>query len=621
MNQEGRKPLDDAQEASRPSGDRPAPAQETNDRSTGMKLVNPQPPISGIPRPQSGIPRPDSAAAPPPGSIPQPSGPLGNTLNGLPQGEPVPSGQGGMEHNPTLMHPEAEPVSIPQAPLSADSRPPPPPNSDQDPYLGCTIDNRYRVESLLGEGGMGVVYQCRHKIIDKKVAMKILRAELAREKEVTDRFLIEAKAASAIDNEHVIDISDFGQLPDGSAYFVMEFLDGVPLSAIIAEGRPLPTPRIVHLSLQLAKGLEAAHNAGIVHRDLKPDNIFLIRRAGNSEFVKVLDFGIAKVSTAATGRLTQAGSVFGTPHYMSPEQAAGAPVDHRGDIYAVGVILFELATGRLPFEADNFMAILTQHIYKAPTLPRSLVADVPPELEAIILKCLSKKPEQRYQSMLEFAEDLRRFEEGRVPLAIKEMMERPDGFDVPPDFFKRRDSDTAPQGSGKRWPLVALLAVLAAGGAGLFAFSQSSPASIAPDTTLVAQVAPVAAAATPEVPAPAEPEAPKAPETTQVVLAVEPLTAHVFAGDEDLGMSPVVVEVEVPQGERVQVEVRQPGYKPHSLTLDGKTNKLSVSLEPIKRAPAARPAAEPIHREPPAAKPKSSPQIGGGEIVNPWAGG
>jgi serine/threonine-protein kinase len=593
MTQEGRKPLDSVRDETPSAEDKPSWDRVASERATGMKLVSP-------PRPAGS----DSYPAPAHSGPPPSAGPASELGHGATQLDRE------RQSAPQTEAPNAQ--AIPQAPLSSDSRPPPAPSSrDTDQYLGCTIDNRYKVEALLGEGGMGVVYQCRHKIIDKKVAMKILRGELAREKEVTDRFLIEAKAASAIGNEHVIDISDFGQLPDGSAYFVMEFLDGQPLSSVLAGNTSLPPARIAHLGMQLAKGLAAAHKAGIVHRDLKPDNIFLITRASDSDFVKVLDFGIAKVSSAATGRLTQAGSVFGTPHYMSPEQAAGAPVDHRGDIYAMGVILYEMATGKLPFEADNFMAILTQHIYKQPASLRSITPSVPAELEAVILKCLSKRPEQRYQSMEEFAADMKRFETGSVPNAVTEMVARSGGFSVPADFWKQTSNRDQPP-LAKRWPILVGALVIAAG-LGLFLFTSQDKPAATPGATV--QTAPAVA----------EPVPAAAPEqltiTSQVVLAVEPLTAHVFQGDKDLGSSPVVVDV--PEGDKVDVEVRNDGYKPQTLTLDGSRQKLSIALEPVKQryaaparpAPAARPAAPDEHK-----KPRPGPQIGGGEIVNPWAG-
>ena len=229
---------------------------------------------------------------------------------------------------------------------------------------------------MLGEGGMGVVYRGRHKVIDKKVAIKVLRGDMARDKEITERFLQEAKAASPIGNPHIIDICDFGQLPDGSTYFVMEFLDGKSLDArrSRSDAPACRSPRLCHIAKQIARRPRGRARA----RHRPPRSQARQRharqpRAPSRTSSKILDFGIAKVGERATTKLTRAGSVFGTPHYMSPEQAAGAPVDHRTDIYALGVILYEMASGKVPFDADNFMGILTQHMYKAPVPIRALV--------------------------------------------------------------------------------------------------------------------------------------------------------------------------------------------------------------------------------------------------------
>jgi serine/threonine-protein kinase len=451
---------------------------------------------------------------------------------------------------------------------------------------------------------------------------------MARDNEVTERFLNEARAASAIGNQHIIDISDFGQLPDGSTYFVMEYLEGIPLTDVIDDDKPIPIQRMLHIARQLAEGLSAAHQADIVHRDLKPDNIYLITRGGEKDFVKVLDFGIAKVSTGE-GKLTRAGAVFGTPHYMSPEQAAGAPIDHRGDIYSFGVILYELSSGRVPFDADNFMGILTQHMYKAPVPIRALVPqpqDVPPGLEAIVLKCLSKRPEQRYQSMDEVIEELDKMRDGLVPDAVPEMMARSGGFNVPADYFKKGAAMPAPvpatpadMRSRGRWPLYAGIAGVVAAVAivvGIFASSAESTAS-----------EPSAVAAKPEatpkadqhstVPDPVASATPAAPAEKQVALAVDPLDAHVFNGDTDLGTSPVLVKI--PEGESVSLDVRRKGYDATTITLDGSKAKASVKLKRIPSVHLSHPAPRPTHTAAPApTHHKKTPTIGGGEIVNPW---
>lgn len=466
-----------------------------------------------------------------------------------------------------------------------------PPPSRVDAYVGKTIDGRYQVERVIGEGGMGIVYAGRHKVIDKRVAIKVLRGEMATDHELNDRFLQEARAASAIGNPHIIDISDFGQLPDGSTYFVMEFLDGKSLSAVMTESSgPMPVARICHIGKQIGQGLSAAHAANIVHRDLKPDNVMLINRGHEKDFVKVLDFGIAKVGGSAN-KVTRAGSVFGTPHYMSPEQAAGTVVDHRTDIYALGVILYEAASGKVPFDADNFMGILTQHMYKAPVPIRALVPeiDVPPGLDAIILKCLTKKPEGRYQTMDELVEDLAKLEKGVMPDAVQEMMARSGGFNVPADYFRTAMPEPVPASPperAKRWPLYAVIAAVATlvgvVGVSLVAKSSNSTAGTLPPPSAppVAAVVPPAPPSVAPAPAPAA-----APVSHEVLVSVAPGDATVARDGKSLGQQPVVLHIA--DGATATLTLARKGYKPKTVIIDGSDSKLSFSLDSAYAAPAA----------------------------------
>ena len=290
--------------------------------------------------------------------------------------------------------------------------------------LGQTVDQRYRVESLIGEGGMGLVYRVTHIRLNKALAMKVLRRENTRDPEVLARFRREAESASNIGNQHIIDISDFGELSDGSTYFIMEHLDGLDLIDAIDNVDRMPEERALHIGIQVCRALGAAHDAGITHRDLKPENVFLIQRDEVEDFVKVLDFGIAKVGNGPN-RLTRAGEVLGTPHYMSPEQCEGEGVDHRTDIYAFGVLLYEMLTGHVPHDADTMMGILTKHMYEEPIPPSVRVPHVSEELEILIMRCLEKQPERRYQTMHEVLSDLELVKSGLRPVG-------PDTWTLPP---------------------------------------------------------------------------------------------------------------------------------------------------------------------------------------------
>jgi len=267
--------------------------------------------------------------------------------------------------------------------------------ADADPLIGTLVDGRYEVESVLGEGGMGTVYGVRHRSLDKRFALKVMRGDMAQQGELAERFIQEARAAAAIGHPNIVQITDFGELPSRSPYFVMELLDGTSLSKLLRSGGPPPFARAVRILKQVAAALAAAHAAGVIHRDLKPDNIHI----ASNDLVKVLDFGVAKM--AGAGRLTRTGMVFGTPHYMSPEQASGGPVDHRADIYALGIIMYEMFAGRVPFEADSYMGVLTKHMFMVPEPPSRVNAAVRElgALEDVTLKCLEKKPEARYESM------------------------------------------------------------------------------------------------------------------------------------------------------------------------------------------------------------------------------
>jgi eukaryotic-like serine/threonine-protein kinase len=278
-----------------------------------------------------------------------------------------------------------------------------PPPAD-DPLIGMVVSDRYRILRKIGEGGMGAVYLAEHALIEKRIALKILFQDLTRRPDLVARFLQEAKSASRIGQENVIDISDFGQTGDGLVYIAMEYLDGQDLGRLLKTERSMPWLRARPILMQIAKALRAAHGHGIIHRDMKPENVYLIAREGRADFVKVLDFGIAKVVSADENdgpRLTQTGMIFGTPEYMSPEQAQGHPPDHRLDVYAVGCIMYQMLTGSVPFTADSFMGILTKHLIEAPVPPRQRrpELEIPADVEAICLRALEKDREKRWPDM------------------------------------------------------------------------------------------------------------------------------------------------------------------------------------------------------------------------------
>ena len=265
-----------------------------------------------------------------------------------------------------------------------------------DALLGVTV-GAYRVARLLGVGGMGRVYKGVHPQIGSRVAVKVLSRECADRRDLVERFFAEAKAVNLIRHESIVNVLDLASLPDGRPYIIMEYLDGAPLASAIEgvpQRGPLPLGGVARLAVEVLDALGAAHAKGIVHRDLKPDNIF-VTPAGRP---KVLDFGIAKLLPELGGSYTQTGSLLGTPHYMAPEQAAGRPVDHRADLYAMGVILFECATGAKPFHGSSLFDLLRKHVDEPPPRPSALRRDLPPAFEQVILTALAKPAEHRFGS-------------------------------------------------------------------------------------------------------------------------------------------------------------------------------------------------------------------------------
>ena len=274
----------------------------------------------------------------------------------------------------------------------------------RDQMLGRLVKGRYQVMRRLGEGGMGTVYLAEQVSIGRKVALKLLRGNYAMDDEFIERFRREARLAASLNHRNIVTVYDFDQGDDESLFIAMEYLNGEKLSDVIRRDGPIDINRAVQLCLQCAEGLEAAHQAGVIHRDIKPDNIMVV-----GETIKLMDFGIARLrDVAATSRLTRPDVIMGTPAYMAPEQAEGKETSEKTDIYALGVVLYEMLSGEVPFKANTPAAVLLKQIQESPVPLRKLRREVPSEIERTVMQALEKKPERRQHGMRDLVQSLRK---------------------------------------------------------------------------------------------------------------------------------------------------------------------------------------------------------------------
>lgn len=287
--------------------------------------------------------------------------------------------------------------------------------------LHTVLGERYRLDSIVGAGGMGTVYRATHVTIGKQLAVKVLAQEFANEETFRGRFLREAQAISQIGHENVVEVTDFGVTPTGSLYLVMEMLEGEVLSEMLDREGALPWTRAKPIALQVCHALQSAHDKGILHRDIKPENCFCTQRPGRPDFVKVLDFGLAKMFAVEPGMdsgletsLSAVGGIMGTPEYMSPERIRGERLDVRSDLYALGVLLYELVTGCVPYSGEHYTLVLDQQLHADPVPPRKVApeAKIDPRLEAVILRALHKERDGRFATVGELAAALEAIETG-----------------------------------------------------------------------------------------------------------------------------------------------------------------------------------------------------------------
>jgi serine/threonine-protein kinase len=473
-----------------------------------------------------------------------------------------------------------------------------PSSIDTDLELG-TVVGEYRVDGKLGQGAFGTVYKGVHPLIGKVVAIKVLARRYSVDPEMVSRFIAEARAVNQIRNRHIIDIFSFGKLDDDRQYYVMEYLDGEPLDALLERVGNLSIADALPILRAIAKALDAAHAKGITHRDLKAENVFLGSDSDGALFPKLLDFGIAKLVAQDNGlkHKTRTGAPIGTPYYMSPEQCRGKDVDHRTDLYAFGVLMYRMLTGQYPFDADDYMSILMKQINEDPQPPSAHLPDLPPVIDEVVLRLLAKEPAER-------PSDLR-----SAVRALEEAAQQA-GFDIGPapqwetQPPQRRTSPAQPASTPaltattggpvrrSRAPLFAGLAALVVMGSAAFVLlankSDDAPRSA---TTEVAATAPEAAPAPAPAPTPAPSHVPApdpAPARTSVIVTVTgvPDGTEVLVAGAVIGAAPGPVQIAY-GADPVVLTFRAEGYLPASRSITPAADgELAVALKkkPVRRA-------------------------------------
>ncbi|MBK9753336.1 MAG: protein kinase [Nannocystis sp.] len=463
--------------------------------------------------------------------------------------------------------------------------------------VGVALLGRYQVQAHIGDGGMGTVYLAEHTTILKKFAVKVLSAELSVRPDHVDRFMREARSASMINHPNVVEITDFGVTPDGQPFFVMEYLQGKDLSQVLAEAGSLPWKRVRLIALQICHALQAAHDQGVIHRDMKPGNVVLVKRGNTPEHVKVLDFGIAKVlgQEGEVKGLTQSGMVVGTPEYMSPEQGWGQPVDHRGDIYALGVIIYELLTGKIPFSGSTMMEILNRHMFEVPDVKHP---NIPDEVGAIILKAMQKDRALRFQSMNELGAAIEAVGTGASPVTVVD-----EEIKTPWGPVTARFTSVSPvvMPQQRSWVWLSVLSAVIAVGALVFAmWPDAVPAPVQPMQPVVA--APVEPSETPEV-APKPVVLPPEVEKVQFTITTPGVNAQILdARDEGIyGMTNDAAGVMVKKSdEPLELILRAKGFEDNRFSIIPNQDK---RFDKVLAATKAGSTSKPV-------RPKGDPKVG-----------